>query len=203
MKILEHLRSKPSKDEEITLIDTALVKLYTSLGLRSKLSEFITKKNDCIVDDCINLLIENSCYYSLSLLYKAKNRMSETLGIWTKIASGEYPDPEFGGIPIIIDYLKNIQDEQLIWKYSGWILTRDSRGVMVFIDRKDSLFTYQQVLQFLNSFSKKSRIEYLEYLVHKKEIQDSKIHTDLGILYFNEILYLSENNTIDELGIGF
>jgi len=41
-------------------------------------------------------------------------------------------DPDFPGIQYIVDFLSNVEDKELVWKYSKWILNEDKKlGVKV------------------------------------------------------------------------
>ena len=41
-------------------------------------------------------------------------------------------DPDFPGIQYIVDFLSNVEDKELVWKYSKWILNEDQKlGVKV------------------------------------------------------------------------
>lgn len=94
------------------------------------------------------------------------------LDIWIQIASGEVYDPDFGGMDLIVEYLRLLSDKEIVLRYGSWVLNRDStKGVQIFTGRQDDLFTHEQVLHFLQSFSATARKEYLEHTVFRNNVK--------------------------------
>jgi hypothetical protein len=164
---LEHCRSKFQDPVLISAIDTGLVKLYATIGDINKLEQIIEfSQYDNLT--CESFLQDHGFLYALSLLLKQQDKPSRVLELWQRIASGEVFDTKFGGMPIIIEYLKKLKDKQLIKKQASWVLSRDAfRGIKIFIERDDDLFSPDEVLEFLEAFGVQCRIEYLEHLAEQ------------------------------------
>jgi hypothetical protein len=129
------------------------------------------------------------------------NLHSKLLDIWVRLASGELLDPAFEGIPVMVKYLNALHDKELVLKFGSWILRRDpTRGIQIYIHRKDNLFSPKEMLSYLESFGSKCRREYLEYLVFRDASQEREIHTQLAILYLEDLIHLCDVEILQESG---
>lgn len=163
------------------IIDDALLVAY----LKTKsplLLTFAIGKNDCTIQNCIDLLIANQKNYVLSILYMQRSMHAETLEAWIRVVSGEaidqdfdeviachkLSDPNFTGIDLIINYLKSLSDKAIVLRFGAWVLRNDTeRGVKIFINRDDSLFNTDEVLTFLESFGDHPKKRFIEYDIIK------------------------------------
>ncbi|KAI8897077.1 CNH domain-containing protein [Globomyces pollinis-pini] len=196
---LEFGRSMKTGPFLIEDIDTALVKLY-AITESKKLIPFLQKSNNALLEECTTFLMDHSRYYALSLMHKSHNDSAETLDLWIKLASGDLTDPEFLGFSLIIDYLIELSDKELVLRYSNWVLRRDpTKGVKIFTDRKDNLFESEAVLVYLESFGSKPKQTYIEYLVLKQHNKDPQLHTQLAIVYLERIIRFTTEDILQEL----
>ena len=131
-------------------IDDALLILYTKTN-HARLKSLLLRDCNCTLDRCEAALKEYKRYYLLSLLCKRLEMHEKTLDLWIKMASGELVDPDFEGIPLVVEYLKTISSKDLIWRYGRWLISRDPvRGVQVkwFLPLEHLYFFYPAALGF-------------------------------------------------------
>ncbi|KAJ3259099.1 transforming growth factor, beta receptor associated protein 1 [Boothiomyces macroporosus] len=184
---LEYARMIDTFQSHREHIDTALFKLYTIVNME-QLYKLISSENYCDTKEFESFLEKHKKFYALSLIYKKQNQSKNVLDLWIKITLGEYVDPDFKGISEIVDYLKELEDKEVVLKYSNWIFT----------ERKDDLFDKDEVLDYLDTFGSKARRKYLEYLILEKSIDDIQLNTKLAIIYLEEVFRLSTPTLTEE-----
>jgi hypothetical protein len=198
--LIDYLKYAREFQEETEMIDTCLAQTLASKKATRELADLIHGHNNCDMELCVPSLIRNGYHYFASLLYKKNQKQDETLGIWIKLASGEVEDAEFPGIDSVLTYLHELSDREIVLKYASWILARDaSRGVQIFINRKDVIFGVHEILSFLETYGTTAKQKYLEYLIFRDGLGEIAIQTDLAKLYLDEILRLAKNDMINEL----
>lgn len=75
----------------------------------------------------------------------------------------------------------------MIWRYSGEILKRDAEiGAKIFISDYTVSAQQRAVIDFLRNFPQSLRI-FLEHLVTEKKEDDESVHTQLALLYIDDI----------------
>ncbi|KAK6096437.1 hypothetical protein MT418_003272 [Batrachochytrium dendrobatidis] len=197
MSYLSNIRtSKLSKTEIKTDIDSTLLKLYAEHNT-SAMYDLLAGPNYCDIAQCEAYLASKNRYFAQSLMFKAQEQYTQCLDLWIRISSGEVMDPDFIGIPLIVELLVELNDTNLIWRYAEWVLRRDPvRGVKIFIDRKDELFKVETVLEFLESHATRALKLYIEDLVMSQYNKDPALHTRLGILYIDEIAHIATDTLV-------
>ncbi|KAJ3320254.1 transforming growth factor, beta receptor associated protein 1 [Boothiomyces sp. JEL0866] len=193
---LEYARPKENFQYCREHIDTALFKLYTIVDMEY-LYQLISAENHCNTTEFESFLEKHKKFYALSLIYKKQNLSKNVLDLWIKITLGEYVDPDFKGISEIVDYLKVLDDKDVVLKYSNWVLRRDpSRGI--FTQRNDNLFGNEEVLDYLETFGSKARRKYLEHLILEKSVNDISLNTKLATIYLEDVIRLSTPALVEE-----
>jgi hypothetical protein len=174
------------------LIDTTLLKLYTLLNQQQNLLQLVTLPNLCDLNQAEGILTDHQ--YVLSMLYKQRGEYTKTLDIWIKILKGEIISSEFT-LEQIIELLTQLSDKDDVLKYARMVLNRDCvRGVQIFINRTDNVFTQTEVLEFIELWKTSKRV-YLE------TIKNDDYSIDLLELYLNDIDDLDDGYMVKELGI--
>ncbi|XP_055901147.1 transforming growth factor-beta receptor-associated protein 1-like [Biomphalaria glabrata] len=189
-------------------VDVALLKLYAEL-MPEKLSELISVDTGCDLGDCVEWLEKYNRLHALGLLYQRHGESDKALGVWTRLVDSQTSDPSFPGLDFVVDFLANLTDHELLWKYVDWILEKDEElGVRIFTDRPTSeaqseRLRPEMVIDYLHRFPK-AIITYLEYLIFQRKLEKEKYHTHLAVLYLEDVLKLMESNNVkkEELDIA-
>ncbi|KAJ3368766.1 transforming growth factor, beta receptor associated protein 1 [Kappamyces sp. JEL0680] len=199
IEYLEDKRKSRAKQFWAVTVDNCLLQLYIQAN-PAKISAFLLGDNCCSLPFCESLLSKCGRHYLLSKLYKKLGQSEKVLELWVELSSGTITDSDFGGMLEIIEYLGNLSEKDTILKFGGWVLRRDpSRGIQIFIDRKDNLFEPAEILAFLETFGSRCRREYIEYLVLRLKAADPNLHNQLAVLYLEEIIHLSDSVMLQEL----
>lgn len=175
-------------------IDVALLKLYAELNTEG-LIPLISNDSGCDLNDCVEWLEKYKRFHALGLLYRLHSDHDKALGIWQKLANGDITDESFPGLPFFIDYLSNLSDHELVWKYVDWVLSNDPEaGVQIFTNRPASEPPSERmrpdtIIDYLHRFPE-AVISYLEYLIFQKKLEKEKYHTHLAVLYLDSVLQL-------------
>uniref|UniRef100_K1R712 Nuclear pore complex protein Nup153 n=1 Tax=Magallana gigas TaxID=29159 RepID=K1R712_MAGGI len=175
-------------------IDVALLKLYAELNTEG-LIPLISNDSGCDLNDCVEWLEKYKRFHALGLLYRLHSDHDKALGIWQKLANGDITDESFPGLPFLIDYLSNLSDHELVWKYVDWVLSNDPEaGVQIFTNRPTSEPPSERmrpdtIIDYLHRFPE-AVISYLEYLIFQKKLEKEKYHTHLAVLYLDSVLQL-------------
>ncbi|KAL5007714.1 hypothetical protein ScPMuIL_016520 [Solemya velum] len=181
-------------------IDIALLKLYAEVN-SPELIPLIVVDTGCDLKDCVEVLEKFHRYHALGLLYKYHEENEKALIIWTRLADGHYKDEAFPGLEFVVEYLANLNDHELVWKYVDWALEKDPElAVQIFTERPESeppteRFRPDMVIDYLHRFPK-TVIAYLEYLVFQKKLEKEKYHTHLAVLYLDSVLQLMTTNNV-------
>ncbi|XP_013380315.1 transforming growth factor-beta receptor-associated protein 1 [Lingula anatina] len=195
---LEEIRETKESIGLKTEIDTALLKLYAENN-SPNLVFLLASECACEFSDCVQCLEMHQRQYALGLLYRYHGDHEKALQIWTRIASGELKDGQFPGIDFIIEFLANLSNHELVWKYVDWALERSQeKGVKIFTERpEDEPQTERMrpdtVIDYLHRFPR-AVIAYLEYLVFTKKLEKEKYHTHLAVLYLDTVLQMKKNS---------
>lgn len=156
-------------------IDVALLKLYAELNTEG-LIPLISNDSGCDLNDCVEWLEKYKRFHALGLLYRLHSDHDKALGIWQKLANGDITDESFPGLPFFIDYLSNLSDHELVWKYVDWVLSKDPEaGVQIFTNRPASEPPSERmrpdtIIDYLHRFPE-AVISYLEYLIFQKKLE--------------------------------
>lgn len=181
--------------KDLKEIDTALAKCFAVLGDQEKLTLHL-EDSICDLDIVQHYFQKKEYHYSLSLIHKHLNNAEKVLNIWVRICQGQIIEPLFPGVDKIVEYLIELQDKQIILKYSIWVLSRvPVKGIKIFTARNDELFSTQETLDFLENFSSSCRIQYLEHQTALQNYNDVDLNTTLARNYLSE---LSQNHSIVE-----
>ncbi|KAJ3085395.1 transforming growth factor, beta receptor associated protein 1, partial [Quaeritorhiza haematococci] len=179
-------------------IDTALLKIYAETDSQA-MYQLLASEHYCLLEECEPFLVEKKRYYALSLLYKRNNLTRKVLETWIRIASHEFEDPDFEGLPLIVSFLSNVEDKELVWRYAEWVLKQDPViGSQIFTThvRKSTLFTPDDVLDYLKPYGMQATRLYLEYLVNEPTHQEEKWHTALALMYVDKVLDVGNESTL-------
>ncbi|KAK3103798.1 hypothetical protein FSP39_021971 [Pinctada imbricata] len=180
-------------------IDTALLKLYAEMN-SPELIPLIAVDTGCDLKDCVEWLEKFHRYHALALLYKYHSDHDKALHIWQRLVNKEIEDEVFPGLNFVIEYLSNLNDHELVWKYIDWVLTKDpENGVKIFTERPQNELPSERlrpetVIDYLHRFPK-AVISYLEYLVFQKKLEKEKYHTHLAVLYLDTVLKLMKDSS--------
>ncbi|KAL3842523.1 hypothetical protein ACJMK2_020527 [Sinanodonta woodiana] len=182
------------------VIDTALLKLYAEINW-PELIPLIAVDTGCDLKDSVEWLEKYERYHALGLLFKYHGENDKAMQIWARLVNGEIKDELFPGLQFVVEFLSNINDPELVWKYIDWALEKDQElSVKIFTERPSNeppteRFRPETVIDYLHRFPK-AVIAYLEYLIFQKKLEKEKYHTHLAVLYLDSVLQLMKNNNV-------
>ncbi|XP_005488024.2 transforming growth factor-beta receptor-associated protein 1 [Zonotrichia albicollis] len=200
MSYLNEVRSTEVANGYKEDIDTALLKLYAEANHESLL-DLLVSENFCLLTDSAAWLEKHKKYFALGLLYHYNGQDAAALQLWVKIVDGDIQDSTRSDLyDYIVDFLTFCSDQELVWKYSEWILQKNEEvGVQIFTKRpleeqEKNNINPDDIISCLNKYPK-ARVKYLEHLVLERKIQKEKYHTHLAVLYLEAILQLKSVTT--------
>nr|CAG8434698.1 7037_t:CDS:10 [Entrophospora candida] len=160
-----------SKDEKKILqaVDNALVRLFIENNSDKLLNSLLEGPNYCDLGLSEQILINKKKSYSLLLLYQKNNEFQKALELWHSLLSEKNPKIDYAtGLEKMVDLLGKLDDKDLVMKYASWIMKKD------------------EILgaKIAGCIGLKM---YLEYLVTKRKSKEESHHTELVLLYIDEI----------------
>jgi tetratricopeptide (TPR) repeat protein len=186
-------------------IDTALVKLLaqeTTPSLTNYMQNYDMFLN---FEEAKDSFEKNQRYFALGLLCFYNGSPDDALDIWTRIYDKKLADDHFPGFDYITDFITKYVNNDLLLKYSTWILNHDQRkGAAVFIHQPESIgkirpaLPHNVVLEKLSLYVEASMM-YLEHLIHDLNSKEENFHTRLGMLYLERVLKLKDENELELL----
>ncbi|XP_054708029.1 transforming growth factor-beta receptor-associated protein 1-like [Uloborus diversus] len=193
MQYLESTRNSPDSVGCKLEVDTALLKLYAALDYPALLSLLGSSDLGCQPREGVDILSHYKRYHALALFHLKLGETDQALAVWSKLIAQEYSDSTFPGLSYFVDFLCNLSDHFLLWKYVDFVLERDQElGVKIFIDRPAKEPTSERlrpdsVAEYLHRYPV-ALMRYLEYLVFNKKIEKEKFHTHLAVMYMDSVL---------------
>ncbi|KAM6386233.1 transforming growth factor-beta receptor-associated protein 1 isoform 1-T4 [Alca torda] len=125
MSYLNEVRSTEVANGYKEDIDTALLKLYAEANHESLL-DLLVSENFCLLTDSAAWLEKHKKYFALGLLYHYNGQDAAALQLWVKIVDGDIQDSTRSDLyEYIVDFLTFCSDQDLVWKYSEWVLQKN------------------------------------------------------------------------------
>ncbi|XP_062503834.1 transforming growth factor-beta receptor-associated protein 1-like [Corticium candelabrum] len=193
------VRTKPSTYGKREIVDTVLLKLYAEDDA-PELQEFIMTDNHCAQEESRDFLFAKQRFYALGLMYCYASDASKALEIWVKVVDGELIDDSHPGFEYVVKFLSSLSDHEIVLKYAKWALDKNQElAATIFTNRpvREKLGEHlhpEFVVNFLTPYVLALRL-YLEYLVFTRKLDSEKHHTQLALLYLDEVLQLRSNST--------
>ncbi|CAG8470925.1 27943_t:CDS:10 [Dentiscutata erythropus] len=189
-------RALSKKDKAILrvrAVDNSLLRLYIESNSDDLLTSLLESDNECILDLCEKPLKDAKKIYHLALLYKEKKEYAKALEVWHSIIEQENPENDLAdGLHHIVELLGKCDDPDLLWKYAKWVIQKDEiMGAKIFTQmdpKKPMIVEPSIVLSELRSVGKSGLRIFLEYLVTPRKSQEESYHTELALLYIQEIM---------------
>ncbi|KAJ8299668.1 hypothetical protein KUTeg_023728 [Tegillarca granosa] len=161
-------------------IDIALLKLYAEVN-SPELIPLIAVDTGCDLKDCVDWLEKYNRYHALALLYKYHSENDKALHIWTRLVNGEIKDEAFPGLQFVIEYLSNLTDHELVWKYVDWILEKDPENGVKALFNTLSIYCIRNFRSKLRHMLQISNLYRVQLILGKAKEQE--MHAECAILY--------------------
>ncbi|KAI8520587.1 transforming growth factor, beta receptor associated protein 1 [Branchiostoma belcheri] len=181
-------------------VDTALLKLYAEID-SPKLVDFVSSENGCFIQDSVDSLQKYSRHHALGLFHKYHGDNEKALQVWVSIVNGELTDPSHPGLPFVVEFLSQLTDHELVWRYVDWALEKDQeQGVKIFTQRpadepQTERMRPETIVDYLHRYPQ-AVVGYLEHLVFTRKLEKEKYHTHLAVLYLDKVLQMRKDPSI-------
>ncbi|KAJ3214047.1 hypothetical protein HK099_007059 [Clydaea vesicula] len=206
LEYLLYCRSNNFSLDGLEEIDICILQLYCKTSQSKQLYAFLLTSGHNFSGDieaCELYLMKQKRYYALSLLYKSQNLTEKLLELWKRMATEELIDPDFSGLLEIVEFLKKLDDFNLVCKFSKFIINLDPiLGSKIFTERTQE-FDINEVLKFFESINEDSLIPFLEYIIEVKGIMDEEKHTQLAILYLKELMSVAKRKDFINMALVY
>ncbi|CAG8627682.1 4012_t:CDS:2, partial [Funneliformis caledonium] len=183
-------------------VDNALLRLYAESN-SEQLNSLLENSNECVLELSEKILFDNKKYYPLALLYKDNKEYKKALELWKKIFEEDHPDKDGPNcLKQMANLLRKLDDHDMVLEYANWITKHDEViGAQIFIQpnlRRSLLIEPSLVLDQLRTVGKNGLKLYLEYLVIQRKSQEEQHHTELALLYVEELETILQSNEAKE-----
>ncbi|XP_045583732.2 transforming growth factor-beta receptor-associated protein 1 [Procambarus clarkii] len=186
---LLHLRNFGEPIMYRTEVDTAIIKLYAEKESSDLLLFLDSGDIVCNLPECAQWLEAHHQYSALAKLYRVLGDLDKSLEVLTRLVRDEIKDKHFKGVQDLVDCLTYATDPNVVWRYSDFVLDRNSvEGIRVFTETNATLDP-SRVLQVLQRYPE-ARLGFLHHLIDTKKVQDEKYHTELVLHYVDEAVRL-------------
>ncbi|XP_075282079.1 transforming growth factor-beta receptor-associated protein 1 isoform X2 [Opisthocomus hoazin] len=196
MSYLNEVRSTEVANGYKEDIDTALLKLYAEANHESLL-DLLVSENFCLLTDSAAWLEKHKKYFALGLLYHYNGQDAAALQLWVKIVDGHIEDSTRSDLyEYIVDFLTFCSDQDLVWKYSEWVLQKNEEKekyhthlAVLYLEEilqlksvtTDNCTETTELLVKLRSLLQKSDLYRINFILEK--IQGTDLHMENAILY--------------------
>uniref|UniRef100_A0A8C3PIU0 Transforming growth factor beta receptor associated protein 1 n=1 Tax=Calidris pygmaea TaxID=425635 RepID=A0A8C3PIU0_9CHAR len=166
MSYLNEVRSTEVANGYKEDIDTALLKLYAEANHESLL-DLLVSENFCLLTDSAAWLEKHKKYFALGLLYHYNGQDAAALQLWVKIVDGDIQDSTRSDLyEYIVDFLTFCSDQDLVWKYSEWVLQKN-----------------EEVCDWCKKYHTHLAVLYLEAILQLKSVTTDKCTETTDLLF--------------------
>lgn len=98
------------------------------------------------------------------------------MNIWMRIEDKELEDDSYPGLYFIVEFLSQLSDHELVWRYVEWCLLKDPvLTVKIFVERPEDEPPTERmrpdtIIDYLHAYPT-AVIRYLEHLVFQKKLE--------------------------------
>ncbi|ODV95633.1 hypothetical protein PACTADRAFT_50329 [Pachysolen tannophilus NRRL Y-2460] len=180
---------------------------FTNVHAINNFTDLIKEYVLIMKDETVNILLENKKFYVACKYYEHLGQASNSVNLFMKLLENEIQDDDFEiffqrndelKLENLIEFIvNNFDDEQSIWKYGEWLVTKHPKyAVKLFASSQLKCnINEHKVLTLLDKISEDSgglKLSYLQVLVvEKSEIQ---FIGDLIIEILNKMLKLLDQD---------
>ncbi|XP_065844821.1 transforming growth factor-beta receptor-associated protein 1-like [Oscarella lobularis] len=199
MNYLADIRLKPAAYGRREIVDTVLLKLYANLN-SPHLHQLIASENCCAIDESIAYLKDAKQHHAVALMHCSNNDAKSALDTWKSIVDGELTDESFPGFSYIVEFLSSYGEHETVLQYADWALRKDQEeAVKIFTDRPHRETPHpklspESVLKFLQPYNTALKL-FLQNLIFNKKVEDERLHTQLALLYLDDVLALKADQS--------
>ena len=172
---------------------------------------------DCDTDwnETCDILKTYRRFHCLATYYASKKKWEDAFHMWDRLIKKDVEDVHFPGYAYVAEQLtkygyqtfklkfcvirKSIsffrsEDISLIWRFSGDILKKDEAiGAKIFTSEKFASIKPRVVIDYLRSYPLSLRT-YLEFLISEKRDDDESVHSQLAMMYIDDIKASAANS---------
>ncbi|CAL1698826.1 unnamed protein product [Somion occarium] len=173
-------------------VDTVLARLYVESDEKSELLILIHEPNDILMSEVEPALVTAKWFNALCQLYQIRGEDAKLLDVWSRLAAGEWIDPEVEDpLSNMFTFLNEKKDRALIRQWGVWLTKQDSERAIKLLtsgrkhNRQEDDFALLQQIQESNPAA---ALQFLEHLVLRKRSQNAALHVQLATLYVDQLL---------------
>lgn len=194
--LLEDYRSDKTlmNDEKMCrILETFTAKLMVANKERQELARFLLRDNSCDLMVLEPDLAHMGCFAALLRLRQYQHDHAGTLELYTRLLDEDLRDDTFDGtLSDFIRILESCPEDDLVHKYSLWLVQRDAEaGIRLLTrDRSSTYRNQNSLLQELRGIDQRAADGYLEYMALSRKQHTSEAHTELAQVLIDRILHL-------------
>ncbi|KAI9032096.1 hypothetical protein DFJ74DRAFT_322117 [Hyaloraphidium curvatum] len=133
-------------------------------------------------------------HHALALLLHRSGDAEQAWVIWKSLLRGDISDPDFHGVPSIAEHLLAVKEPAQFWAKAQLAFdsnVEEGLKMLRALPLDDPRSDHDKVVEFLAPYGRRVPIAYLEWLVHTVHSSDERFHTQLALLYLDDLLELS------------
>ncbi|TFK87549.1 hypothetical protein K466DRAFT_548508 [Polyporus arcularius HHB13444] len=186
------------------VVDTVLAKLHVASGKLPDLSALIDQPNSVVVPEIEPVLVDSRHIGVLCKLYQRHGDDEKLLRAWSKVADGQWQDPEVHDpLTRIFDLLSDRKDRASIQRWTAWLVKKDSeRALKLLLSTLPSKRRAEDdrlLLQQIREASPTAGEQLLEHLVVLRRSQDPELHSQLALSYVDQLKSCLADESISKL----
>ncbi|KAL1948770.1 hypothetical protein VTO73DRAFT_10576 [Trametes versicolor] len=186
------------------VVDTVLAKLHVNTGKLPELYALIDQPNAIVLSELETVLVESRHFNALCKLYQQRNDDAKLLETWSRLAGGEWKDPDIPDpLSLMLDLLTNKKDRALIQQWMPWLVKKDSdRALKLLLSTMSARRKAEddrQLLHEIREASPEAGAQLLEHLVIQRRSIDPELHTQLATTYADQLLVCLAEETTSKL----
>lgn len=168
------------------IIDTTLLKCYIQTNDALVAPLLRLKDNNCHVEEAERILIKNSKFTELIILYEKKDMHKKALDLLMKQA--QKANSVLSGYDSTVQYLQRLGPKHidLIFEYANLVYKESKDDLLtIFIEDTEEVkaLSREEVLSYLERTDKNLVIPYLEHVINEWEDVSPEFHNILPIQY--------------------
>ncbi|KAH9057206.1 hypothetical protein EDB87DRAFT_1578953 [Lactarius vividus] len=197
------VRSDSSTPAVRAIIDTVLAKLFARSEKTTDLYALLDESDLVVLPEVEPVFRATGQYSALCKMYSKRGDDAALLEAWSKLVEGEWTDPEISDpLSDMFALLTARRDRALTQQWGVWLAGKDTERALKLLTAHGSTKRGQKpedeaaTLHQIRVVNPEAGVRFLEHLVLQKRRTDPALHTELVLIYIDEVLsFLADDAT--------
>ncbi|KAA1474965.1 hypothetical protein DENSPDRAFT_841652 [Dentipellis sp. KUC8613] len=188
------------------IVDTVLAKLFAQAEKTTDLYALLEESADLVVEELEPVFKATGQYNALCRIYQKRGDDAKLLEVWSKLVEGEWTDTDIPDpLTDMFTLLTERRNRQLTQQWGVWLTKKDTERALKLLTSQGSGKRAQrteadaEMLEQIRAANPEAGVQFLEHLVLQKKSTDPTLHTELAIIYVDQLLTYLQEESVSKL----